>query len=284
MYVREARRIVGRYVFTEHDATLARGYSRAPVHEDSIAIAEWFMDSHEVSTERMPGSDADGKIILSEVTRPSQIPYRTLLPKNIDNLLVPVCLSASHVGWGTIRLEPTWMHIGEAAGYAAALAVKENTVPGKVSVPRLQRVLAGNGVMLSFFNDSDMKTKAPWVPAVQYLAARGFFSSYNAGAEDPLTLATAQQWARAFGELAAGAGTANQRALSLSRSAASPAGPPVTVREFTVMLSSALAYWSRNAPDPPARVASELGLAGDQQITRGDACRVMYGTLEVADN
>ena len=176
------------------------------------------------------------------------------------------------------------MHIGEAAGYAAALAVKEDTVPGKISVSRLQRALAGNGVMLSFFNDFDMKTKAPWVPAVQYLAARGFLSSYNAGAEDPLKLATAQQWARSFGELAAGTGTASGRALSLSRLDASPADPPVTVSEFTTMLSSALAYWSRNAPDPPARVASELGLAEDRQITRGDACRVMYGTLEVADN
>lgn len=284
LYVREARRIVGRYVFTEHDATLARGYSRAPVHEDSIAIAEWFMDSHEVSTERMPGSDADGKIILSEITRPSQIPYRTLLPKSLDNLLVPVCLSASHVGWGTIRLEPTWMHIGEAAGYAAALAVKEDTVPGKISVPGLQRLLVENGIMVSFFNDLDMKTKAPWVPAVQYLAARGFFNSYNSGAEDPLKLAMAQQWARSFGELAAGTGTASGRALSLSRLAASSANPPVTVREFTAMLSNALAYWNHSTPDLPTRVASELGLAGDRQITRGDACRVMYGTLEVADN
>ena len=284
LYVREARRIVGRYVFTEHDATLARGYSRAPVHEDSIAIAEWFMDSHEVSTERMPGSDQDGKVILSEITRPSQIPYRTLLPKNLDNLLVPVCLSASHVGWGTIRLEPTWMHIGEAAGYAAALAVKDDTVPGKISVPRLQRVLVENGVMVSFFNDLDMEVKAPWVPAVQYLAARGFFSSYSARAEDPLKLATAQQWARAFGELTSGTGTAHQRTQALSRSSESPADPPVTVSEFTTMLSNALTYWNHDTPDLPTRVAAELGLAEGVQITRGDACRVIYDALEVADN
>jgi hypothetical protein len=115
MYIREARRLVGRYVFTELDATTARGHRRAPVHEDSIAIGEWFLDSHEVGTEKQPGSDQDGKIILSELTRPSQIPWRTLLPKDIDNLIVPVCLSATHVGWGTIRLEPTWMHIAESA-------------------------------------------------------------------------------------------------------------------------------------------------------------------------
>ena len=92
MYIREARRIVGRYVFTEHDASLARGYTRTPIHEDSIAIAEWFMDSHEVSTELKPGSTFEGKVILSELTRPSQIPYRALLPKNLDNLLVPGAL------------------------------------------------------------------------------------------------------------------------------------------------------------------------------------------------
>lgn len=107
MYVREARRLVGRYVFTEHDGSLAPGLGRTPMHADAIAIAEWPMDSHECRTHRQYASLGDGKFLLSEKTRPSQIPYRCLLPLDIDNLLVPVCLSCTHVGWGTLRLEPT---------------------------------------------------------------------------------------------------------------------------------------------------------------------------------
>ena len=141
LYVREARRIVGRYVFTQHDASLAPGLQCAPIHRDSIAFSEWPMDSHEVSAERRPGSDFEGKLILSELTRPAHVPYRTLLPKDIDNLLVPVCVSSTHVGWGTIRLEPTWMHIGESAGFACALALRRKKAPADISVPELQRTL-----------------------------------------------------------------------------------------------------------------------------------------------
>ena len=107
--MREARRIVGRTVFTEHDGTLARGTARTPVHADGVAITEWFMDSHEVSEERQVSSDADGLFLLSELTRPGQIPYRCLLDRTLKNLLVPTCISASHVGWGTIRLESVFM-------------------------------------------------------------------------------------------------------------------------------------------------------------------------------
>jgi hypothetical protein len=188
MYVREARRIVGRHVFTEHDGSVARGYDRASVHSDSIAIAEWFMDSHEVSEERTPGSDRDGLLLLSEKTRPSQIPYRSLLPKDLDNLLVPVPLSASHIGWGTIRLEPTWMHIGESAGFAAFVAIRDNKSPGTIAPGEVQKLLVKNNVLISFFNDHGVGTKAEWVPAVQFLATKGFFSDYDAKAGEPLSL------------------------------------------------------------------------------------------------
>ena len=122
MYVREARRIVGRHVFTEHDNSLAPGLGRTPVHPDSIAITDWYMDSHACTTDSRPGFHYDGKLILTEESRPGQIPYRALLPQGVDNLLVPVCLSATHVAWGAVRLEPVWMQTGEAAGFAAALA------------------------------------------------------------------------------------------------------------------------------------------------------------------
>ena len=277
MYIREARRIVGRYVFTEHDASLARGYTRTPIHEDSIAIAEWFMDSHEVSTELKPGSTFEGKVILSELTRPSQIPYRALLPKNLDNLLVPVCLSASHVAWGTIRLEPTWMHIGEAAGFAAALAHKTGTLPGRISPSQLQRELVENGLMISFFNDVDMKDNPRWTPAVQYLGARGFFDSYQARPDALLELESAQEWARAFGELAADRGEPSRRARSLFQR--KEGGHRVSAGRFEEMLSTALSYWNVEASGFIGREVKELELARDEPISRGDACALVYRVL-----
>jgi hypothetical protein len=273
LYVREARRIVGRRVFTELDASLARGHRRTPIHEDSIAITDWFMDSHEVSTESAPGSDQDGKIILSELTRPAQVPYAALLPKDLDNLLVPVCLSASHVGWGAIRLEPTWMHIGESAAVAAALALREKTVPGRLAPALVQRRLVEGGVMLSFFNDVDMAPGKPWTSAVQYLGTRGFFDSYDAAPATPLSEATARRWARAFGELAAGQGNADDRARSLARGGL--AGSAVTAGRFRAMLEGAAAYWGVAAPGG----IGTAGLGQEAVLSRGDACRIVYEAL-----
>ncbi|NHN32696.1 FAD-dependent oxidoreductase [Paenibacillus agricola] len=204
LLVREGRRIAGRYIFTEHDGTLAPGLNRTPVHYDSVAIAEWPISSHDCTADRRPGSFNDGVLMLSESTRPSQIPYRSLLPKDIDNLLVTVCLSCSHVGWGTLRLEPVFMHVGESAGYAVALATELGTMPGKLDADTLVRRLADNRVMVSFFNEFDMLTGQDWVPAVQYFGTKGFFCGYDAIPEELLDRHSAGIWAKAFGSLLAG--------------------------------------------------------------------------------
>ncbi|MBI3880289.1 MAG: FAD-dependent oxidoreductase [Verrucomicrobia bacterium] len=133
MYVREARRIVGRHVYTEHDNSLAPGFARTPVMSDSVAVTDWYMDSHSCTTNSRPGFHYDGKLILTEESRPGQIPYRSLLPQGVDNLLVPVCLSATHIAWGAVRLEPVWMETGEAAGVAAAMALKQKISPAQLN-------------------------------------------------------------------------------------------------------------------------------------------------------
>lgn len=204
MYVREARRLIGRYVFSEHDATLGSGLERAPIHRDSIAITEWGMDSHSVSEEMTPGSRREGKFLLTELTRPGQIPWRCLLPPDLDNLMVPVCLSATHVGWGTVRLEPTWMHIGESAGVAAALASQLGQPVAQLKVSLLQRCLVESGVMISFFNEFDMSTLACWEAAVQFMGSKWFFSSYNARPEEALDSRTAEIWAGITADILAG--------------------------------------------------------------------------------
>ncbi len=187
MYVREARRLVGRHVFTEQDNSLAPGLARTPIMPDSIAITDWYMDSHSCTKDSRPGYHYDGKLILTEESRPAQIPYRALLPKEVDNLLVPVCLSATHVGWGAVRLEPVWMSTGEAAGFAAGLAKREKTTPGKLDADLLVRTLVEHRQLVSFFNDLKVDGPEDWIPAVEYFGTKGFFASYDAHADQALS-------------------------------------------------------------------------------------------------
>src|SRR4029077_5619758 len=105
---------------------------------------------------------------------------RTLLPKDLDNLLVTVCISASHIGWGALRVEPTSMHLGESAGYSLALAHAERRPPALISVPQLQRILVKHGIMITFFNDVRYEDGhfAPEDAAAQLGGVHGLFPSY----------------------------------------------------------------------------------------------------------
>lgn len=181
LYVREARRLVGRAVFTEHDALLAPGLERAPVHADSVGITEFSLDSLACTTDRLPGGSlCDGQLFQMEASRPGQVPFGVLLPQELDNLLVVTTVSATHVGWGTVRQTPTLMHLAESAAWAVVLAARGNLAPAGVNLDRLQRTLVERGVMITFFNDFDMGTREPWVPAVQYFGTKGEFPSYDA--------------------------------------------------------------------------------------------------------
>jgi hypothetical protein len=204
MYIRETRRLVGRYVFTEHDAVLSQDSSHAPVHADSVAMTEWYLDTHGCTIDRVPDSLDEGKMMLHQETFPGQIPYRCLLPKDVDNLLVPVCLSATHVAWGTVRLEPVWMQTGESAGFAAAMAVKDGVEPAKIDTDRLVRRLAEQRSMISFFNDVDVSSDEPWVAAAEYFGTKGFFADYDVRPTEPLKTTTAKVWADGFDQLIAG--------------------------------------------------------------------------------
>ncbi len=207
VYVREARRLVGRYIFTEHDGLPTAAGARTPVHPDSIATTDWPIDSVACTAETVDRSAMDGIIFLAEESRPAQVPYRCLLPQGIDNLLVPVCLSASHVGWGPIRLEPVWMQTGEAAGFAAAQAVRQGIPPAAIDAHQLVRTMAEAGCMVSFFNDVDPTGGEPWIPAVQVLGTLGFFDTYDAHPKAPLGPAAAEAWTARWRDLSPTAGT-----------------------------------------------------------------------------
>ncbi len=278
MYVREARRLKGRYVFKEQDGTLAPGLHRAPIHRDSIAITEWGMDSHSVSMEMVAGSRREGKILLTELTRPGQVPWRCLLPPEHDNLLVPVCLSSTHVGWGTIRLEPTWMHVSESAAFAAVLALREGIAPAQLKVGRLQRHLVEHGVMISFFNDFDMSGTESWIPAMQFFGAKWFFSSYDARPQDPLDMSTAQIWASIAADILTGKHKHLEEARWAEIYPQLEDAVPLTDPEFRATVEKEL----RRRELPVERAASLLPETSpvNGRWRRCDACLFFYRLLQ----
>lgn len=264
IYVREARRIVGRHVLTEHDCSLAPNTLRTPLQPDSIATTDWYMDSHACTNESRPDYRYDGKLILTEESRPAQIPYRCLLPQGVDNLLVPVCLSATHVAWGAVRLEPVWMQTGEAAGFAAALCRQQGTTPARLDPDALLRMLARRGQLISFFNDAVARPGDAALNAAQYFGTKGFLASYDARLEDPLTEPVGQLWATSFAQLSQD--ELDQRALIQAMVVAETrTGPVMKAGDFLARLP---------ASDQLQPADSEAGL------TRREALQILWKLLK----
>lgn len=150
LYVREGRRLVGEYTLTEHDITQTGDDRRIYDRADSIAVGEFPIDSFPTS-KRRPGDTRtlEGYLgMLDYITRPYEIPYRIMIPKRLDGVIVPVAASTTHVGFSSIRMEPTWMALGQAAGVAAHLSIDGNVVPRNVPITELQRILLSQGQVL----------------------------------------------------------------------------------------------------------------------------------------
>jgi hypothetical protein len=145
LYVREARRMVGAYVMTQADLTERR------VKDDSVGLGSYNADSHHVQRVVGPDGGALNEGDFQVAVRPYAIPYRSLTPRpaECENLLVPVCLSASHVAYGSIRMEPVYMVLGHASGVAAALAVEGKTSVQAVPYARLKAKLLAQKAVLS---------------------------------------------------------------------------------------------------------------------------------------
>jgi len=190
MYVRETRRIVGAYVLTETDLSPREGFWRPQPFPDSVAFTDWYMDSHSCSRDvgtwgtgdDLLGSARypfDGKLMLMAAFRPGMIPYRCLVPQGVDNLLVPVCASASHVAWGAVRLEPCWIHLGEVAGFAAAQALARGQTVPNLDVGCLQQTLLGSGADIAFFNEHRRAAEHPSYGDRQLAACHGEWDRYD---------------------------------------------------------------------------------------------------------
>jgi hypothetical protein len=151
LYVRDSRRMVGDYVLCESDLLDARP------QPDAVAVGSYNIDIREVERTwrylpeyvREPAVFNEG--YLSVAVPPYPIPYRSLTPRREDasNLLVPVCLSASHVAFGSVRMEPTLMLLGNAAGVAAAQAARRGVAVQDVDVSGVQEALRASGQVLA---------------------------------------------------------------------------------------------------------------------------------------
>jgi hypothetical protein len=151
LYVREARRMLGEHVLTEHD--LVQGLR----HPDTVAMGSYHIDIREVQCAWRwvyEHPDPIGMVVsegyLSVAVPPYAIPYRSLLPRRdtVDNLVVPVCISASHVAFASVRMEPQYQMLGHAAGLAAAMTAAQDAPAHDIDVAALQQRLADAGQVL----------------------------------------------------------------------------------------------------------------------------------------
>ncbi len=162
LYIREARRMVGEYVAIQKDLQTEL------TKPDPIGMGSYNSDSHNiervVDAEGFARNEGDMQVAV----KPYQIPFRAMLPKRneVSNLLVPVCFSASHVAYSSMRMEPQYMIIGQAAGVAAKQAIEKNIAVQEVDPAALTARLRTQGAILEY-------VPSPAAPLIQKLRAKG---------------------------------------------------------------------------------------------------------------
>ena len=147
LYVREARRMIGAVVMTQHHC------QGREIASDAIGLAAYTMDSHHVQRY----ADQNGHVrnegdVEVGGFQPYGISYGSMIPKpeQCENLLVPVCLSASHIAFGSIRMEPVFMVLGQSAATAAMQAIKSDVAVQAVDYDALRKTLLADGQVLTW--------------------------------------------------------------------------------------------------------------------------------------
>ena len=161
LYIREARRMVGEYVAVQKDLQTELN------KPDPIGMGSYNSDSHNV--ERIVDGDgfARNEGDMQVAVKPYQIPYRVMLPKRAEarNLLVTAAFSASHVAYSSIRMEPQYMIIGQAAGVAAGLAIASGRAVQEIDTAELTAILRKQGAVMEY-------TPNPQTPVLQIIRRR----------------------------------------------------------------------------------------------------------------
>lgn len=157
LYVREARRMVGDFVMTEHHCT------GQEVAADSIGLGTYGVDMHgarRIVHNGQPVNEGSNSV---PVPQPYPIAYRAITPKReeCDNLLSTFALSASHVAFGSIRMEPVFMTLSQSAATAAALAIDADQAVQAVPYPQLRERLLADGQVLEWLADDTLESSRP---------------------------------------------------------------------------------------------------------------------------
>lgn len=160
LYIREARRMMGKMVMTENELL-----KRRPTPE-SVGMGSYTIDSHNVQRYITPeGAVQNEGDIGVGLPGPYEIAYGSLVPKpgQADNLLVPVCVSSTHVAFGSIRMEPVFMILGQSAATAGVLAIDSDMAVQDVPYTKLREILLKDGQILEY--TGPLKTVSDHQPA-----------------------------------------------------------------------------------------------------------------------
>lgn len=148
MYVREARRMVSGYVMTEKNCRYQETIA------DSVGLAAYNMDSHNCRRLVRDGNvENEGDVQVAPM-KPYPVSYRSIVPKQdeCENLFVPICLAASHIAYGSIRMEPVFMIMGQSSATAAAMAIDDKVAVQRVDYDKLRTRLLADGQILLWTN------------------------------------------------------------------------------------------------------------------------------------
>ncbi len=200
LYVRESRRMQGMYVLTENDII------DNPAKEDPIMISSFPIDSHDCQRIAYPDGGVRNEGTIFPVREPGntgrgypyQVPYRAILPRptECDNLLVPVALSCTHVAMSSLRIEATWMLIGQSAGIAAAMAADRDVAVQSLPYQDLKLRLLAHGQVLTLpeayqplegtvLDDSDAILEGTWNTSTNFSPFVGEGYRYTGSAYTP---------------------------------------------------------------------------------------------------
>jgi hypothetical protein len=146
LYIREGRRMVSDFVMTQKDLQTEL------TKPDPIGMGSYNSDSHNVQRIVNAEGNVENEGDMQVAVKPYQIPYRVIVPKRSQttNLLVPVCFSASHVAYSSVRMEPQYMILGQAAGVAAAMAIHDNKAVQDIDSSRLTHRLVEQGTVIEY--------------------------------------------------------------------------------------------------------------------------------------
>jgi hypothetical protein len=198
VYVREGRRMKGLYLFKAQDAIPVGAPTnmerRPPVHQLSITASHYALDSHACHKREPNKIHLDG--FISYQTSPYTVPVGVMLPEKVENLIVPVAVSGTHIGFSTLRMEPCWMALGHAAGLIAAESIAEQKPVQIFNQPnalrKLQKALVKAKSVLLYY--PDLATDHPAYEAVQMLGLLGLFQEWEFQPNQPTNKAEVSGW------------------------------------------------------------------------------------------